>query len=337
MSHHSHDHHHKKRVLFLLKENSYGNFGIAKSGLLNSVRLLVKALEQFVEEFKISVCVDANNIDREVWLFKPDICFIEAIWVTGKKLAEIKRLHPKVIFIIRIHSNIPFLAMEGSAIERLKEYNELQGVFISFNNKFTNDYFGWLFIPIYLPNLYIDSNIMTCIEEKKHVNIGCFGSIRPFKNQLLQAVAAINYGYNNDQIVHFHINYSRVEQQGDSVLKNIRSLFNGTVHKLIEHRWMSHDDFLAVVSKMDLGLQVSVTESFNIVTADFISTHIPIIVSKDIYWMPPMLKVESNDAKELELKIKDVLENKHKFIRKQSSALQRYNNEALEVWRNFLS
>ena len=50
-----------------------------------------------------------------------------------------------------------------------------------------------------------------------------------------------------------------------------------------------------------------------------------------------MLKVKSNDAKELELKIKDVLENKHKFIRKQSSALQRYNNEALEVWRNFLS
>ena len=165
MSHHSHDHHHKKRVLFLLKENSYGNFGIAKSGLLNSVRLLVKALEQFVEEFKISVCVDANNIDKEVWLLKLQHCFIEAIWVTGKKLAEIKRLHPKVIFIIRIHSNIPFLAMEGSAIERLKEYNELQGVFISFNGKFTND-FRWLFIPIYLPNLYIDSNIMTCIEEK---------------------------------------------------------------------------------------------------------------------------------------------------------------------------
>src|SRR5262245_7332814 len=100
-----------KKILFLLKEHSYGNFGIAKSGLLNSVRLLEKALLHFgiVKESKTVVCVDANQIDRELFLYRPDVCFIEAIWVTEQKLAEIQRLHPKVEFVIRVHSNIPFL------------------------------------------------------------------------------------------------------------------------------------------------------------------------------------------------------------------------------------
>lgn len=331
----------KKRILFLLKEHSYGNFGIAKSGLLNSVRLLAAALDFFkiIKEYAIKVCVDANQIDKEVATFKPDVCFIEAIWVTEEKLREIQRLHPKVVFVIRVHSNIPFLAMEGVAFERLFSYYHIPNVLISFNNNATDTYLKTLFNSYYLPNVYFSEDRTPFTKDefaKQWIAIGCFGSIRPFKNQLLQAVAAVNWGSQNNVTIHFHINSARVEQAGDNPLKNLRSLFENTNHKLIEHSWMSHRDFLKVVSTLDIGLQVSLTESFNIVSADFVSENVPIIVSHDISWMPKSLQVEATDAKAIEEKIDKVLQNKQRFIREQKKALYNYNEESLKVWKKFL-
>lgn len=334
----------KKRILFLLKENmdSGGNItGIAKSGLLNSVRLLARALEFFkiIKEYAIKVCVDANQIDREVTMFRPDVCFIEAIWVTEEKLREIQRLHPKVIFVIRVHSNIPFLAMEGVAFDRLFGYYHIPNVLVSFNNYNTDVYCKTIFNSYYLPNVYFSEDRTPFEKEvfaKQWVDIGCFGSIRPFKNQLLQAVAAVNWGSANNVTIHFHINSARVEQAGDNPLKNLRSLFEHSTHKLIEHPWMSHRDFLKIVSNLDIGLQASLTESFNIVSADFVSENVPIIVSHDISWMPKSLQIEATDAKALEEKIDKVLGNKNRFIREQKRALGEYNAESLKVWKKFL-
>ncbi len=329
-----------KRVLFLLKEHtSSGNGPIAKSGLLNSVTLLIAALKHFnvVKDAESRICIDANEIDKYVTEFKPDVCCIEAIWVTGKKLAEIQRLHKKVIFVIRVHSNIPFLAMEGSAIERLFEYFHIPNVIISFNNEHTDRHFKTLMNSHYLPNVYWAPDRNSCdIVERTWVNIGCFGSIRPLKNQLLQAVAAINWAYDTNHTIHFHINSSRVEQAGENCLKNIRALFENSIHKLIEHPWMSHYDFLKIVSMMDLGLQVSLTESFNIVTADFVSSEVPIIVSPDISWMPSILQVEPTDAVALEQKIERVLQHPRRFVRNATTALESHNEEGIKEWGKFL-
>lgn len=331
-----------KRILFLLKEHSYGNFGIAKSGLLNSVTLLCRALVAFkiIKEAAIEICVDANQIDKEVSLFKPDVCFIEAIWVTDEKMREIQRLHPKVVFVVRVHSNLPFLAMEGVALERLFAYYHIPNVMVSFNNKNTDDYMKVLLNSHYLPNVYYAADRTPCEKPqiaKQWIDIGCFGSIRPFKNQLLQAVAAVNWGYNNNQTVHFHINSARVEQSGENVLKNIRALFENSIHKLIEHKWMSHHDFLHVVAQMDLGLQCSLSESFNIVSADHVSESVPIIVSPDISWMPQQNMVDPNNAKEIEEKISSVLRHTTRYVRKAHSALADYNGESLKVWGKFLN
>lgn len=334
----------KKRILFLLKENmgsGGNNTDIAKSGLLNSVKLLAAALEFFkiIKEYAIRICVDANQIDREVTMFRPDVCFIEAIWVTPEKMAEIQRLHPKVIFVVRVHSNIPFLAMEGVAFDWMFKYYHIPNVLIGFNNHDTDIYLKVLFNSHYLPNVYFMGDRTPFVKEefaKQWVDIGCFGSIRPFKNQVLQAVAAINWGLNNNMTIHFHINSSRVEQSGDNPLKNLRSLFENSIHKLIEHPWMSHHDFLKVVSNLDVGLQASLTESFNIVSADFVSESVPIIVSHDISWMPSSLKIEATDAKAIEEKIDKVLKNRTRFVRDQRKALLEYNEDSLKVWKKFL-
>ncbi len=87
---------------------------------------------------------------------------------------------------------------------------------------------------------------------------------------------------------------------------------------------------------MDLGMQVSFSESFNIVTADFVSSKVPIIVSEDITWMPSSLKVNPNDVVGMELKIGEVLRHPNRFIRRQSKSLLQYNSAAIDVWDGFL-
>ena len=101
-------------------------------------------------------------------------------------------------------------------------------------------------------------------KDKNVLNIGCFGAIRPLKNQLYQAVAAIEFANSINKKLHFHVNIARVENNGDPVLKNLRNLFiNNPKHKLVEHSWLTHEDFINLVRKMDIGLQVSFTETFS--------------------------------------------------------------------------
>jgi len=197
-----------------------------------------------------------------------------------------------------------------------------------------------MFNSYYLPNVYFSEDRDPCVPmiiEKQWIDMACFGSIRPLKNQLIQAIAALNFAYNNNHTLHFHINSSRVEQSGDSVLKNIRALFDNTIHKLIEHSWMSHHDFLKVIAQMDLGLQVSLSESFNIISGDFVTTEVPIIVSPDVSWMPRMHQVDPTNAKAIEEKIESVLEHRTRYIRKATAALRDYNSDSLEVWSKFLN
>ena len=50
------------------------------------------------------------------------------------------------------------------------------------------------------------------------------------------------------------------------------------------HPWLEREDFLALLSTMDISMQVSFTESFNIVSADATALNVPIVVSPEVYW-----------------------------------------------------
>lgn len=348
----------KTKILILLKKHneSAGAF-TSKAGLFNSASFLKKILEKNLNvDCELKLCVDSNCINKEIHTFRPDICILEAIWVPPYKLKELVKLWPSVSFVVRVHSKIPFLANEGIAIDWLKEYSQTENVLISFNNEDTNNDFNNIGInSVYLPNLYPlirnfnylkyfcgsfkekFRNLFGFRKNKTIINIGCFGAIRPLKNQMSQAIAAIAYADKNDKILHFHINGTRIEQRGETVIKNLRELFKNTRHKLIEHKWMEHHEFLKVIKTMDLGLQVSYTESFNIVTADFVHTKKPIIVGYDTDWIYDCSKVDANDIPMISKKIDKVLRNESKFILQNYYSFEKYYHNSLKVWREFLN
>jgi hypothetical protein len=99
---------------------------------------------------------------------------------------------------------------------------------------------------------------------------------------------------------------------------------------------MEHHDFLRLISKMDIGLQVSLSESFNIVTADCIVKRVPVIVSEEISWVDDISKVMVDDSKIIAEKIKEFLKHPDRVINKNLRALRRYEIHALETWGEFL-
>lgn len=340
------------KILFLLKQsNLYGDVTstTSKSGLLNSAVITARQLEKRRGICtSVRICRDANGIDKEVRDYRPDLCIIEAIWVLPSKFEELRKIYPHLPFIVRVHSEIPFLAQEGEAIKRIHEYQDVSNVYTAFNSYVTYRNFSGLDNSLYLPNIYevFEKQHISFKEhwnyilhpkyfvpEKPIYNIGCFGAIRPMKNQLLQAFAAIAFGDKNNVSIRFNINSSRMEQGGQSVLKNIKALFDAhPEHELVEHEWMKRHKFLETINLMDLGMQVSFNESFNIVTADFVKMGVPTIVSPEITWMPQEVHVWSDDIMEIAAKMEHVLANKEHINKLSNNALVKYDRGAIKVW-----
>ena len=86
---------------------------------------------------------------------------------------------------------------------------------------------------------------------------------------------------------------------------------------------------------MDLGMQVSFSESFNITSADFVYENIPIIVSNDVTWMDDDFKVSCTDTEAMIRKLEFAYNNPRK-AKENKKRLEKYNKRAEEVWLNEL-
>lgn len=334
-------------ILFLLKKNeTYGFFSNTRrsAGLWNSTQFIVQALNKRGVDASISELVDSNDIDREVTLHKPDIVILEAIWNTPDKMKELIRLHPKIKWFCHLHSATPFLALEGVAISWIIEYAKL-GIGLIANSVASFHALRVIFNKdaiIYLPNVYI-SNPMKPLRKDGHpwnfsfIGIGCFGAVRPLKNQLTQALAAIQFAKETRKFLQFHMNVTRMETGGDPVIKNIRALFNETPRtQLVECDWMEPASFLEYLHDcIDIGMQVSLTETFNVVTADYVTAGIPVVTSKEVTWV-------SGQSKALDDSVDDIVVHMHRaynwrwLIKRNQCLLQRHSKDAQEKWFKFV-
>jgi hypothetical protein len=331
-------------LLFLLKKHTdSAGYSINKSGLLNSATLVATALnKEYSIESSIELVVDGNEIDKFVVKHRPKIVILEAIWCPPYKLRELVRIHKDVKWVVRVHSRVPFLANEGIAMPWMREYGEIPNVTVTVNSENTfEDLVDILPSMDYLPNIYHTkySPIQVGLRAPftNYVNIGCFGAIRPMKNQLNQALAAIKFADSRGLKLYFSINSSRVEQGGLPVLHNLRGLFKDTKHELVEHEWMDHNTFKNVCRNMDIGMQVSMSESFNIVCADFVSVGTPIIVSQDIDWMPCLLQAKYTSVQSMVSTLNLAYNWPWLSVMTSRLKLDNYNSKALRQWATFLA
>lgn len=316
----------KKRETYYISEEDdcySGGYNLLHSGLFNSASFVCEMLQKMGYDTEIIHVIDNNCIDREVTRFKPDVVVIEAYWVVPEKFDILSKLHPKVKWIVRNHSRLPFLANEGIAMDWTLKYAAYPNVFISSNALDTNEEIRCLIKNAY-PNMSAEELVLKCpylpnyypIEDKFKkidrcdrrdktdiIDVACFGAVRPLKNHLIQAVAAIKYANKVGKKLRFHINATRIENKGDQVLKNIRLMFSHLEHELVEHEWAPHDQFLDKLEKIDIGLQCSYTETFNIVAADLVSRCVPVVASSQIEWVSSFFYADPNNSDDIVAKM----------------------------------
>jgi len=323
-------------------------------GLRNSASFVVDMLNLNGVEAKLVEVIDNNCIDREVTLYKPTVVIIEAFWVVPEKFHILQKLHPGVIWIVRNHSELPFLANEGIAVHWALQYIKHHNVYLAPNSERAFEDAKKMVSAslstevaekkvILLPNYYpIDKTVKFPKREPlgDTVNVGCFGAVRPLKNHLLQAVAAIDFAREKGIKLKFHINVARIEDAGNNSLKSLRGLFanlDSNQYQLVEHGWLDHDDFLKLVATMDIGLQASFTETFNIVTADFVSQGIPVVTSNEIEWLDSQFYCDHTDAQDIADMMDKVLSGYNWRLKAYSAlrGLERYDKKSEKIWLSY--
>ena len=333
-----------KKILFLLKERLYSQ---AKSsyGLINSATHVANFLESRGYDCKIVQVVDANCIDKEVYEFKPNIVIIEALWVPTYKMKELLELgrYRKVSWIVRIHSDIGYLSAETFGMKLINEYIELlkkDKLIISMNSeKFVDalseaERYKFTYLPNIINSREVEPDIL---EEHRHIDIGCFGATRLLKNQCFQAICCMKAADTLNKKLFFHIT-PNLGITRDPILENLKELFKNNRHELVIHDWMPNDEFQELVRKMDLGVQLSFTESFNIVSADFINNNRVIAVSDAIDWLPSIMRTSTTDYDEATKKIIYMYKWRNSTWLKNlaKNALEEYNEGSIKIWEKFL-
>jgi len=319
--------------LFIIKRfYDYGGAYQVSNGLKRSAQFVVDMLLSEGHRSKLEEAIDANCIDRLVSENKPRKVVIEALWVTPAKFAELQKLHPKVEWTVRVHSEIPFLANEGIAVEWIVAYFA-QGIKVAFNSAETAKDFYILGPGMYLPNFYPLRKPRPAQDPWMYLHVGCFGAVRPMKNQLIQAFAAITFAKQRNQLLVFHMNGSRIEQSGENNLRQIKALFDATGQELVIHPWLDHEEFLELVSEMNICLQVSLTESFNIVSADAVSMGIPLIGSSAIDWLPKRSKARADSVSSI---CAAMGRADHAMVQMNHAALDTFLETSLEAWNDWI-
>ena len=343
-------------VLFILKRrNDYNpnvhNQKSLSTGLYNSADFMNDMLNQFGIISELEVAIDNNCIDRLVTKHKPKYVIVEALWVTPSKFEVLSKLHPNVRWIIRLHSEMPFIAGEGMAIDWLGDYITYSTVDIATNSpRMLSEVREFLkgvtnfdqhtieqrvfYLPNYYPKIYKKKAFD---KNKPYIDIACFGAVRPLKNHLLQAVAAIKFANKIQKKLRFHINGGRVEGKGDTVMKNLKCLFqhlDTAGHELIIHEWAPRDEFLKICQEVDIGLQVNFSETFNIVSADLITQGVPIIGTSEIPWSSCLFNSLVTDSDH----IAKVLYRTYHFpqinVYLNQTNLDKYTDKTEEIWEH---
>lgn len=286
---------HHPLTLFIIKNNIDYDNGTLSNGLRNSAKFVVNMLLHEGIRAKLVDAVDGNSIDKIVHDHQPYRVVIEAIWVTPKKMAELQRLWPKVKWTVRIHSETPFLSSEGNASAWILAYQQ-QGIEVAFNSDDSAKDYGTFGKASYLPNYYPLRKPREAKPSSPILDVGCFGAIRPLKNQLIQAIAAVEYAKHQKKTLRFHMNGTRPEMNGQNNLKNIDAVLGS---QLVLHPWLDHEDFLELIAKMDICLNVSLTESFAIVSADATSIGVPLVGSAAIKWLPDHSRARVDSSEDI--------------------------------------
>ncbi len=231
---------------------------------------------------------------------------ISAPWIPTAEMQGLSNDFPETQFAVTCHSNVGFLQADRNGVKLVREIMELElgttNVHLAGNSK---RFCGWVEAAFgapctYLPNLYyLDEHSVHGGRQFTGgtLRIGVFGATRPLKNLMSAAGAALEIAKSLHVPLELWLSGGRTEGGGEGVLAAVKEMLTGLPSvSLILNGWQSWPKFRKTVAHMDLLLQPSYTESFNMVTADGVAEGVASVVSSAIDWAPQDWKADVDDV-----------------------------------------
>ena len=331
--------------LALCYKNFAANANISHIGLGVSALNTAKVLKRHgiaVSAFAINSILDLENFLTN----NPDTTHvvIAAAWLPELPLGHLVCKFPKIEFAVNIHSNVGFLQADARGVELLGKYIHLQKELLNFRvSGNSRQFVDWLSEAYrteaqFLPNLYaLDSSVPTArpLYNGGVLKIGAFGAARPLKNFMTAAGAAIVIAKQLHVPVEFWMNGGRREDAGciEHAIETLCRTSHSVTLKILN--WQAWPDFLDLIETLHLMIQMSYTESFNLVTADGISCGVPSVVSKAINWVPERWIAHSDDALDVARVGRSLIYDPY-AIQDGVKMLEGYNSNGVNAWEDFL-
>ena len=284
------------------------------SGLYNSCAYVVDMLNAAGVASRMIQVDSASEIGQAVAACDPTDVICEAFFVAPATIKALATTYPLIRWWLRNHSEIIFLSQDSNAMQWIAGYLAIPSMSLSANaarsvadfRNITEAYFPhWDAATVadrvqLLPNYHPMIAPLPPIPSAHGVlNVGCMGAIRPQKNTLQQAICAMAVARQLGKTLRFHVN-ERVDHLAGGTLKNLKALFrNAPNAELVSHGWLERADFYDLCRQMDIGMQVSATETFNLVAADFVTMDRPIVVSPEISWTDPRIQASPTNGADI--------------------------------------
>jgi len=231
---------------------------------------------------------------------------ISAPWIPSLALQALANDFGETQFTVACHSNVGFLQADRNGVKLVRELMELEAgsanIHLAGNSRRFCDWIRFAFgAPCaYLPNLYYLHDEPVPQPRPYHVGtlkIGVFGATRPLKNMMSAAGAALEMARSLRAPLELWVSGGRTEGGGEVVLGAVKEMLAGLPGvSLILNGWQTWPQFRKTVASMNLLMQPSYTESFNMVTADGVAEGVASVVSSAIDWAPQDWKADVDDA-----------------------------------------
>ena len=351
--HHVEPHHDKVRLLLAYK-NFQAKAGISHIGLGVSLQNTAAVLRKHHVWAELLPIVKPSDVYGHLCGHKggskqhheapfSHVVF-SAPWVQPEEFLRLTHHFPDTTFISLCHSNVGFLQFDARGVQHLRGYLNLEKAAHNFRVAGNNKRFcEWLRNTYrapcaYLPNLY---NLQRHHPYQRPpwdgslLKIGCFGAVRPQKNLMCAVGAALEVAVRVHADTEIHVSDGRPENS-HVIIRALHEMVDGIRGvRLINNHWESWPEFLQTVHAMDLLMQPSYSETFNVVCADGISQGVPCVVGEAIEWAPKSWRAETDDASEIARKGVHLLKDCHAAA-EGWEALEHYLKRGLEHWKEFL-
>jgi len=273
---------------------------------------------------------------------RPTHVVLAAPWLATNDVAVMAAEFPEVAFVVVSHSSVGFLAADAHAIRLLRETADLQlashNVFVGGNSAKFTDWAteAWGVHAVYLPNLYNLAETFPHHDRRWQggaLRLGLFGANRPLKNFLSGAAAAVELARR------LHVSIELLLSSGRNEGGNFRALGEMTENianlRVVQTGWLPWPAFRRLLRTVDLVLQVSYTETFNVVAADAVAEGVPVVASDAIDWVPRWWQAKADEPLDV-ARVAERLLRDPNAPRHGRDALDAYVRRGVVAWWRFL-